>query len=89
MEILLHLLTWRKWKCFFRETYGKTAIYDSSKNRPKKGRSQGFLSSGGWKYFPTQIETFLALSNNFNSHSPATQKRVPSPQAVYSCDIFL
>ena len=45
---------------FFRETYGKTALYDSSKNLPKKGRSQGFLSSGGWQDFPTQIETFLA-----------------------------
>ena len=45
---------------FLRETYGKTAIYDSSKNLPKKGRLQGFLSSGGWQYFPTQIETFLA-----------------------------
>ena len=45
---------------FFRETYGKTVFYDSSKNLPKKGRSQGFISSLGWQYFPTQIETFLA-----------------------------
>ena len=44
---------------FFRETYGKTALYDSSKNLPKKGRSQVFLNSGGWQDFPTQIETFL------------------------------
>ena len=74
MEILLHLLTWRKWKCFYVKHMVRRLFMTRQKNLPKKGRSQGFLSSGGWHYFPTQIETFLAhtrrawLSKNFNSY---------------------
>ena len=94
MEILLHLLTWRKWKCFFVKHMVKWLFMTRQKSSEKRPFTRfhkqfwlAIFSNSDWNLFSTYERDCQMIS----IHIPTTQKRGPSLQAVYkhSCDVFL